>query len=107
MLHTHTQPFNDPFSGTTRVSRYQKGKTNLDFTEARDSEWQWHRLGHMQVCASLQTDNHASTSPLSFLQTGCPSCHPDNSVIALKDICFSLYVTEMKFDLALINFYYK
>jgi len=30
--------------------RYQKGKTNLDFTEARDSEWQWHQLGHMQVC---------------------------------------------------------
>ena len=27
-----------PLSGTTRVSRYQKGKTNLDFTEARDSE---------------------------------------------------------------------
>jgi len=37
-----------------------KGKTNLDFTEARDSEWQWHQLGHMQVCTSLQTDNHAS-----------------------------------------------
>jgi len=32
------------------VSRYQKGKTNLDFTEARDSEWHWHQLGHMQVC---------------------------------------------------------
>jgi len=42
------------------VSRYQKGKTNLDFTEARDSEWQWHQLGHMQVCTSLQTDNHAT-----------------------------------------------
>ena len=52
------------FSGTTRVSRYQKGKTNLDFTEARDSEWQWHQLGHMQVCISLQTDNHASTDLL-------------------------------------------
>ena len=39
-----------PLSGTTRVSRYQKGKTNLDFTEARDSELQWHQLGHMQVC---------------------------------------------------------
>jgi len=39
----------------TQVSRYQKGKTNLDFTEARDSEWQWHQLGHMQVCTSLQT----------------------------------------------------
>jgi len=36
----HTHPFNGPFSGTTQVSRYQKGKTNLDFTEARDSEWQ-------------------------------------------------------------------
>jgi len=48
------------------VSRYQKAKTNLDFTEARDSEWQWHQLGHMQVCTSLQTDNHASTPPLFF-----------------------------------------
>jgi len=66
------------------VSRYQKGKTNLDFTEARGSEWQWHQLGHMQVCTSLQTDNHASTPLLSFLQAGCPSCHPTNSVKALK-----------------------
>jgi len=60
------------------VSRHQKGKTNLDFTEARDSEWQWHQLGHMQVYTSLQTDNHASTPPLSFLQAGCPSCRPTN-----------------------------
>jgi len=52
---THTHPFNGPLSGTTRVSRYQKGKTTLDFTEARDSEWQWNLLGHMQVCTSLQT----------------------------------------------------
>jgi len=49
------------------VSRYQKGKTSLDFTEARDSEWQWYQLDHMQVCTSVQTDNHASTPPLSFL----------------------------------------
>jgi len=42
----YTHPFNGPFFGTTRVSRYQKGKTNLDFTEARDSEWLWHQLGH-------------------------------------------------------------
>jgi len=66
------------------VSRYQKGKTNLDFTEARESEWQWNPLGHMQVCTSHQTDNHASTPPLSFLQAGCPSCRPTNSVKALK-----------------------
>jgi len=35
--HARTHTFNGPFSGTTQVSRYQKGKTNLDFTEARDS----------------------------------------------------------------------
>jgi len=40
-----------------------EGKTNLDLPEARDSEWQWHQLGHMQVCTSLQTDNHTSTPP--------------------------------------------
>jgi len=73
-------------SKTAWVSRYQIGKTNLDFTEARDSEWQWHQLGHMQVCTSLQTDNHAITPPLSFLQAGCPSCRPTNSVKALKAI---------------------
>jgi len=38
----------------------------------------------MQICTSLQTDNHASTPPLSFLQAGCPSCRPTNSVKALK-----------------------
>jgi len=64
------------------VSWYEKGKTNLDFTEARDSEWQWHQLGHMQVCTLLQTDNHATT----FLKAGCPSCRPTNSVKALKPI---------------------
>ena len=71
-------------TGTTQVSRYQKSKTNQDFTEARDSEWQWHQLSHMQVCTSLQADNHASTPPLGFLQAGCPSCRPTNSVRALK-----------------------
>ena len=50
----------------------------------RDSEWQWHKLGRMQVCTMLQTDNHASTPPLSFLQAGCPSCHLTNSVKPLK-----------------------
>jgi len=44
-------------SGTTQVSRYQKGKTrkvktNLDLLE---QEWQWHLLGYMQVCISSQT----------------------------------------------------
>ena len=72
---THT--FNGPFSGTTWVSRYQKGKTNLDFTEARDSEWQRHQLGHMQVCISLKTDNHASTPTLKFFTGRMPFLPPN------------------------------
>jgi len=73
----HTHPFNSPISGSTQVSRYQKGKANLDFTEARDSEWQWHQLGCMQVCTALQTDNHASTPPLSFLTGRMPFLLPN------------------------------
>jgi len=66
---THAHTFSGPFSGTSQVSRYQKGKTNLDFTEARDSEWQWHQLEHMQICTLLQTDNHAnSIATLLYLQ---------------------------------------
>jgi len=80
---THTRT-----PGTTWVSQYQKGETNLDFTEARDSKWQCHQLGHIQVCMSLQTDNHASTPPLTFLQAGCPPCHPASSVRALKEILY-------------------
>jgi len=59
------------------VSQYQKGKTNLDFTEARDSEWQWNLLGHMQLCTLLQTDNHARTPPLSFFTGRMPFLPPN------------------------------
>jgi len=84
-LHT----FNGLFSRTTRVSRYQKDKINLDFTEAaRDSEWQWHQLGHnaSQVCSAPRSKQ--ITTPARhhsvFLQAGCHSCRPTNSVKALK-----------------------
>jgi len=56
-IHTHLMALLSGLPGSA-------GKTNLDFTEARDSEWQWHQLGHMQVCTLLQTDNHASTPQL-------------------------------------------
>ena len=35
LINSHSHPFNGPLSGTTWVSRYQKGKTSLDFTGAR------------------------------------------------------------------------
>jgi len=79
-----THPFNGPLSGTTRVIRYQKGKTNLDFTEARDSEWQWHQLDHMQVCTSLLADNHASTPPLIFYRV---DALPDTWYIVKEQGC--------------------
>jgi len=67
------------------VSRYQKGKTSLDYTKARDSEWQWHQLGHMQVPAPT---SRQITMPAPhhrvFLQARCPSFRPTNSVEALK-----------------------
>jgi len=61
------------------VGRYQKGKTKLDFAEARDSEWQWHQLGHMmQVCTLFQTDNHTSTSVTTQFFTGRMPFLPPN-----------------------------
>jgi len=66
------------------VSWYEKGETNLDFTEARDSELQWHQLG---MCKSAPRSRHITTPAshrLVFLQAGCPFCRPTNSVKALK-----------------------
>jgi len=61
------------------VSRYQKGKTSLDFTEARDSEWQWHQLGHMQACTSLQTDNQHLTTQFFYRPDALPAAQPTES----------------------------
>jgi len=62
------------------VSRYQKGKTNLDFIEARESEWQWHQLGHVQVCTMLQADDHANAPPFSFYRPDAlPAAQPTAS----------------------------
>jgi len=72
------------------VSRYQVGETNLDFTEARDSEWQWHQLGHMQVCTSLQTDNHASTSPFSFFIGRMPFLPPNQQCQSTEGVSMLL-----------------
>jgi len=55
----------------------KKGKINLDFTESRESEWQWHQLGHVQVCTLHQTDNHASTPTLSFFTGRMPFLPPN------------------------------
>ena len=79
-IHTHTTalcPRLPGWAGTRKVKP-------IWILLEQETEWQWHQLGHMQICTSLQTDNHASTSPLSFFQAECPSCRPTNSVKALK-----------------------
>jgi len=61
-LHTHTRltALGLPGgAGTTKV------KTNLDFTEARESEWQWHQLGYMQVCTSRVSRQGPHTHPFN------------------------------------------
>ena len=65
-------PLNGLFSKTSWVSRHM-------------IRWQWHQLDHMQIiCTLLQTDNHASTLSLNFLQARCSSWCPTNSVKALN-----------------------
>ena len=68
--YTTTTPIYGPLSGTTQVSLYQKGKMNLDFTEAKDSKWQWHQLDRVQVCTSPQTHNCANIPPTTQFFTG-------------------------------------
>jgi len=77
------------------VSRYQKGKTNLDFTEARYSEWQWHQLGHMQACTSLQSDNLASNK---FFTGRMPFLLPSQQHQSTEGMVFHQYMTENFFQ---------
>ena len=80
-IHTHTQSFNGSFSRTTWVGGYQKDK---QFWILLKQRW-WGGSGISQticksICTSLQTDNHASTSPLTFLRAGClPATQPTAS----------------------------
>ena len=83
---TRVRVLNGPFSATTQVSRYQTEKVKPIWILLKQETvgGSGYQLGHMQVCILLQTDNHTSTPPLSFLQASCPSCRPINSVKAMK-----------------------
>jgi len=80
----HIHPINGPFSGTTWVSRYQKDKTNLDFTEARDIEWQWHQLGHMPCSRQITTP--APHHSVLYRPEALPANFPIRS--KQRDICY-------------------
>ena len=81
--YTHTHTFNGPFSGTTLVSLYQKGKTNLDLLKQETVSgsgisWAICKSAHRSRQITMPAHHH------SFLQAGCPSCRPTNSIEALK-----------------------
>jgi len=87
--HTHTH-LTALCPGLPRGNRYQKGKTSLDFTEARKQETVSGSGISWAVCKSAPRSRQITMPappPLSFLQAGCPSCRPTNSVKALKAQC--------------------
>jgi len=77
--YTHTHPFDCPLSGTTRVSWYQKGKTNLDLLKQETVSGS----GISWVMCKSAPRSRQITTPASH-QAGCPSCRQTNSVRALK-----------------------
>jgi len=102
-------------SGTTRVSRYQEGKTNLDLLKQETVSgsgisWAACKSAPRSRQITMPTPHHSS-----FLQARCPSCHPTNSVKALKALkapfflCTHVPITEIckkiTADLKNINFY--
>ena len=78
--HTHTHLLFTALWILSGITGWAGTRTNLDFTEARDSEWQWHQLGHMQIYTLPQTDSHASTPPPSFYRPhALPAAQPTAS----------------------------
>jgi len=74
----------NPALGTTRVSQYQKGKTNLDLLKQETVSGK----------SAPRSRQITMPAPLSFLQAVCPSCRPTNSVKALKELLS--YVTVVR-----------
>jgi len=82
--HTHTHTFNGPFSRTTRVSRYQKVKPiwilqKQETVSGSGISWAIWKSPSRSRQITMPVPHHSS-----FLQAGCPSCCPTNSVKALK-----------------------
>ena len=72
------------------MSRYQKGKTNLDFTEARDSECQYGISWAM--CKSAPHSRQITTpAPHNsvFLQAGCSFLPPNQQRQSTEGTVFS------------------
>jgi len=52
--------------------------TGKGFTESRDSGWQWHQLGYMQICISPYRQIPTPAHPTTQIFTGRMSFLPPN-----------------------------
>jgi len=84
--HTHTR-LTALFPELPRWAGTRKVKPIWILLKQETVTWQWR-----QVCTLLQTDNHATHHNSVFLQAGCPSCCPTNSVKTLKADVFTVTV---------------
>ena len=78
-------PFNGHFSGTTRVGRYQKVKPIWILLKQETVSGSG--ISPWTICKSAPRSRQTATPAPHhsvFLQDGCPSCRPTNSVKALK-----------------------
>ena len=82
-------PLNDICSRTW-VSQYQKGRVILNLMKQQMMGVAVASAGpYANICTSLQTDNHTSTSSLTFLWVRWSSWCQTNSVKALKAYLYS------------------
>ena len=101
--HTHTHPFNGPLSGTTKVSSTRKVKPIwilLKQETVSGSGIRW------AICKSAPRSRQITTKAPHcsvFLQAGCPSCRPTNSVKALKVTMKALCYKHMRINTLLLT----
>ena len=100
--HTHAHPFNGPLSGTTRVSRYHKGKPiwillKQETVSGSGISWAICKSAPRSRQITMPAPHHSV-----FLKAGCPSCHPTNSVKALKAIVSSIKHSECRLTVRML-----
>jgi len=86
---TTQRSFKRPLSSTTRVSQYQNVST-LDLTAAKDDGDGGDSWSYKTCKAPVKSSPPTNQHPV-LLQAGCPSCHPTNSIRALKKIIITFH----------------
>ena len=89
-VHTHTHPFNDFFLGLPRWAGTRKAKPiwillKQETVSGSGISWAIYKSAFRSRQITMPAPHHSV-----FLQAGCPSCRPTNSVSTLKESLCSL-----------------